>query len=297
MVSTLDTIRLNAMAKINLGLDVIGKRPDGYHDVRMIMQSIRLYDRIDIESTPQPGISLRTNLPFLPTDERNIAYKAARRMLEDFHIDGGVKISIEKHIPVAAGMAGGSTDCAAVLYGMDHLFSLGLGQEKLMKIGLSLGADVPYCLLRQAALAEGIGEVLTPLPPIAPCHILIAKPPVSVSTGQVYQSLILDRDTPHPDIDGMARAMKTGSLPGVVSRLGNVLESVTISMHPVIADIKKNIMSAGALGALMSGSGPTVFGIFDDEGKARAAYDIIRDSGLVQQVFLTSPVDFEKQAE
>jgi len=288
----LDTIRLNAMAKINLGLDVTGKRPDGYHDVRMVMQMVKLYDRIDMEKTAQPGIHVTCSFPFLPCDDRNIAYKAARLMTERYGCSGGINIRIEKHIPVAAGMAGGSTDCAAVLAGMNRLYDLALTQQQLMKIGLELGADVPYCIMRHTALSEGIGEILTAVPPLADCHLIIAKPHISVSTKHVYQSLVLDGDTVHPDIDGIVCALKQGSLAGVASRLGNVLETVTVREHPVIGKIKERLVDDGALGALMSGSGPTVFGIFDDREKAESAYDSLRSTGLAQQQYLTVPVSF-----
>jgi len=285
----MDTIRLKARAKINLGLDVVRRREDGYHEVRMVMQMLRLYDQIDIEKTQEPGILVRSNLSFLPTDERNIAYKAAKVMIEQFGLKQGVIIRIEKHIPVAAGMAGGSTDCAAVLYGMNKLFGLRLNQKKLREIGVKLGADVPYCLMRQTALSEGIGEILTPISPLQDCPILIAKPSVSVSTRHVYEQLKLDEQTMHPDIDGIVTALADGDLYGVTDRMANVLETVTIPEHPVIDEIKKQMMTSGAVNALMSGSGPTVFGIFDDEEKAKKACEDMKASGLARQIYLTRP--------
>lgn len=285
----MNSIRLKAMAKVNLGLDVVRKREDGYHEVRMIMQMINLYDRVSIEKSPEKGIHLSSNLSFLPSDDRNIAYRAAEKMMDMFDIDSGLNIHIEKHIPVAAGMAGGSTDCGAVLYGINRLFGLGLSKDELMKIGVTLGADVPYCILRHTALSEGIGEILTPVDPLPDCYILIAKPPFGVSTKAVYQALVLDGKTIHPDIDGMKEALKRQDLKGVVSYMGNVLESVTISKYPMIDDIKKQMISGGALGALMSGSGPTVFGIFENEEDAkRAAYEI-QDRRMAKQVFVTRP--------
>lgn len=289
----IETIRLHAMAKINLGLDVIGKRPDGYHDLRMIMQMINLHDRIDIERIEEPVIKLSTNLPFLPCDDRNIAYRAARKLLDEYAPEGGVDIRIEKHIPVAAGMAGGSTNCAAVLYGINKLFSLGLGMEELMDIGLSLGADVPFCLMKRTALAEGIGEKLTEISPLPDCFIVVAKPPVSISTKHVYSSLKLDETILHPDIDGICEALSRSDLHAVAEKLGNVLESVSIREHPVIREIKELIKGCGSLGTLMSGSGPSVFGLFDDKDKARAAYDSLTESELAQQVFLTRPATFD----
>ena len=285
----MDTIRLKARAKINLGLDVVRRREDGYHEVKMVMQMLRLYDQIDIEKTQESGILVRSNLSFLPTDERNIAYKAAKVMIDQFGLEQGVIIRIEKHIPVAAGMAGGSTDCAAVLYGMNKLFGLRLNQKKLRELGVKLGADVPYCLMRQTALSEGIGEILTPISPLQDCPILIAKPSVSVSTRHVYEHLKLDEQTMHPDIDGIVTALADGDLYGVTDRMANVLETVTVPEHPVIDEIKKQMMASGALNALMSGSGPTVFGIFDDEEKAKKACEDMKASGLARQIYLTRP--------
>ena len=285
----MDTIRLKARAKINLGLDVVRRREDGYHEVKMVMQMLRLYDQIDIEKTQESGILVRSNLSFLPTDERNIAYKAAKVMIDRFGLEQGVIIRIEKHIPVAAGMAGGSTDCAAVLYGMNKLFGLRLNQKKLREIGVKLGADVPYCLMRQTALSEGIGEILTPISPLQDCPILIAKPSVSVSTRHVSEHLKLDEQTMHPDIDGIVTALADGDLYGVTDRMANVLETVTVPEHPVIDEIKKQMMASGAVNALMSGSGPTVFGIFDDEEKAKKACEDMKASGLARQIYLTRP--------
>ena len=280
---------MKARAKINLGLDVVRRREDGYHEVKMVMQMLRLYDQIDIEKTQESGILVRSNLSFLPTDERNIAYKAAKVMIDQFGLEQGVIIRIEKHIPVAAGMAGGSTDCAAVLYGMNKLFGLRLNQKKLRELGVKLGADVPYCLMRQTALSEGIGEILTPISPLQDCPILIAKPSVSVSTRHVYEHLKLDEQTMHPDIDGIVTALADGDLYGVTDRMANVLETVTVPEHPVIDEIKKQMMASGAVNALMSGSGPTVFGIFDDEEKAKKACEDMKASGLARQIYLTRP--------
>ena len=285
----MDTIRLKARAKINLGLDVVRRREDGYHEVKMVMQMLRLYDQIDIEKTQESGILVRSNLSFLPTDERNIAYKAAKVMIDQFGLEQGVIIRIEKHIPVAAGMAGGSTDCAAVLYGMNKLFGLRLNQKKLRELGVKLGADVPYCLMRQTALSEGIGEILTPISPLQDCPILIAKPSVSVSTRHVYEHLKLDEQTMHPDIDGIVTALADGDLYGVTDRMANVHETVTVPEHQVIDEIKKQMMASGAVNALMSGSGPTVFGIFDDEEKAKKACEDMKASGLARQIYLTRP--------
>lgn len=282
-------MRLHALAKINLGLDIIGKREDGYHEVRMIMQTIQMYDVLDIRKAKKPGITLTANLPYIPSDERNLAYKAAKLLMDEFKIQQGVSIDLKKFIPVAAGMAGGSTDAAAVLVGVNRLFHLGLTRQELMQRGVRIGADVPYCIMRGTALAEGIGEVLTPLPPMPACHLLIGKPAVNVSTKFVYTNLRANEITDHPDIDGMIKAIKENDLHGIVSRMENVLERVTIPEYPVIEEIKKHMKKHGALGALMSGSGPTVFGVFDDLDRAKRAASELRKSHLARQVFLTVP--------
>lgn len=281
-------ISLKALAKINLGLDVVRRREDGYHEVRMIMQTIYLYDRLDIKSTKEPGIQIQTNLSFLPVNENNLIYKAAKLLMDEFSITDGVSVKLDKRIPVAAGMAGGSTDAAAMLFGMNRLFSLGLTKRQLMERGVQIGADVPYCIMRGTALAEGIGEELSPLPPMVKCPVLIAKPSISVSTRFVYQNLKLDDTTIHPDIDLLIEDIKAENLHDIAAHMGNVLETVTIPNYPVIDEIKKHMLSHGAVGAMMSGSGPTVFGLFDDEDTAKKAYKAMRSSHLARQVYLTS---------
>lgn len=290
-----NVIHLKALAKINLGLDVIGTREDGYHLVRMIMQTIDLYDWVTIRKSDSDGITLRTNLHFLPADEHNIAYQAAGLLKKDFPQIGGVELHIHKCIPVAAGMAGGSTDAAAVLYGMNQLYHLGLPMKRLMEYGLRLGADVPYCLLRGTALAEGIGEKLTRLAPMPDCNILIAKPPVSVSTKLVYQSLDALEEPPHPQIDAQIKDLEAKDLTSLAKHMGNVLESVTVPMHPQIEQIKDMMEAQGAIAAMMSGSGPTVFGIFEDEAKAYEAKARIRSSGLARQVYVTKPYNHKEK--
>lgn len=290
-----NVIHLKALAKINLGLDVTGVREDGYHMVRMIMQTIDLFDWVTIRKSKQDAITLRTNLNFLPTDEHNIAYQAALLLKQDHPQIGGLELQIHKCIPVAAGMAGGSTDAAAVLYGLNKLFGLGLSMSKLMEYGLKLGADVPYCLLRGTALAEGIGEKLTRLAPMPDCHILIAKPPVSVSTKLVYQSLDALEQPPHPPIDAQIRDLEEQDLRSLAGHMGNVLESVTVPMHPEIERIKEMMMEKGALAAMMSGSGPTVFGIFAEEEKAYEAKARIRNSGIARQVYVTKPFNMKEK--
>ena len=281
-------ISLKVLAKINLGLDVVRRREDGYHEVRMIMQTIQLYDRLDIKRTQEPGIQIQTNLSFLPVNENNLIYKAAKLLMDEFSITDGVSVKLDKRIPVAAGMAGGSTDAAAMLIGVNRLFSLGLTKKQLMERGVQIGADVPYCIMRGTALAEGIGEALSPLPPMIKCPVLIAKPSISVSTKFVYQNLKLDDTTIHPDIDRLIDDIKAKSLHDIAAHMGNVLETVTIPNYPVIDEIKKHMLSNGALGAMMSGSGPTVFGLFDDEDTAKKAYKAMRSSHLARQVYLTS---------
>lgn len=281
-------ISLKALAKINLGLDVVRRREDGYHEVRMIMQTIQLYDRLDIKRTQEPGIQIQTNLSFLPVNENNLIYKAAKLLMDEFSIIDGVSVKLDKRIPVAAGMAGGSTDAAAMLIGVNRLFSLGLTKRQLMERGVQIGADVPYCIMRGTALAEGIGEALSPLPPMVKCPVLIAKPSISVSTKFVYQNLKLDDTTIHPDIDRLIDDIKAKNLHDIAAHMGNVLETVTIPNYPVIDEIKKHMLSNGAVGAMMSGSGPTVFGLFDNEDTAKKAYKAMRSSHLARQVYLTS---------
>lgn len=283
----MNRVTLNAFAKVNLGLDVVRKREDGYHEVRMIMQTVNLYDKIIMEKSQKTGISLKTNLSYLPVNENNLVYKAVNLLKEEFGIETGVEIQLEKYIPVAAGMAGGSSDAAAALVGMNKLFYLNLTKKQLMERGVKLGADVPYCVMRGTALSEGIGERLTSLPPAPKCHILIAKPPISVSTKFVYENLKIDELTERPDIDGMINSIKMGDLYGVAKRLSNVLEKVTIKEYPVIEQIKQEMIQAGALNSIMSGSGPTVFGLFDDKEKAVRAYQGLKDGKLARQVFLT----------
>ena len=281
----MDEISLKALAKINLGLDVLGKREDGYHEVRMVMQTIHLYDRVEIKKTRSPHIHVETNLYYLPVNEDNLVYRAAKLMKDEFQIKEGVRIVLQKFIPVAEGLAGGSSDAAAVLVGMNRIFNLGLKQNKLMELGLKIGADVPFCIMRGTALAEGIGEKLTALPPMPKCPVLIAKPAISVSTKAVYEGLKLYDGMEHPDIDGVMEGIQQKDLKGVASHMGNILETVTIPMYPVIEDIKKLMLENGALNAMMSGSGPTVFGLFPNEKEIRRAYEALKQSGLAKNVY------------
>jgi 4-diphosphocytidyl-2-C-methyl-D-erythritol kinase len=280
-------LKLKALAKINLGLDVLRRREDGYHEVRMIMQTIGLYDRIVLRKTRKPGIRVKTNLYYLPENENNLVYQAAQLLIDEFGIRSGVFIDLQKFIPVAAGMAGGSSDAAAVLFGMNRMFRLGLSREELMRRGVRIGADVPYCIMRGTALAEGIGEQLSALPPMPRCKVLIAKPSVSVSTKFVYENLKLDDATRRPDIDSLIEALHDGNLEGAAACMGNVLENVTIPNYPVIAQIKEEMIKGGALNAMMSGSGPTVFGLFAEDKLAEKAYQKLRRGDLAKQVYLT----------
>lgn len=292
----MDKIQLKALAKINLGLDVLRRREDGYHEVKMIMQTISLCDELELRRRKQPGIHVKTNLHYLPTNENNLVYKAAKLLMEEFQIGDGIAIQLQKRIPVAAGMAGGSSDAAAVLWGMNQMYGLGLSRRELMERGVRLGADVPYCVLRGTALAEGIGERLKTLPPMPKCYILLAKPGISVSTRFVYENLHANDLKPeqHPDVDAMIEAMKENDLKLLTARMGNVLELVTIPAHPVIEEIRKCMLEAGALGAMMSGSGPTVFGIFDTQAKARKAYRVMKAGRLARQLYLTVPYNVRR---
>ena len=287
----MNQMRLKALAKINLGLDVLRRKDDGYHEVKMIMQTINLHDQIHIRKIEEEEIRIRTNLYYLPNNENNLAYKAAKMLKDEFGLPGGVSINLKKVIPVAAGMAGGSSDAAAVLFGINKMYGLKLSMQELMDRGVKLGADVPYCIMRGTALAEGIGEKLTTLPAMPKCHILIAKPPINVSTKFVYENLHANdlKAEDHPPVDAQIEALKEGDLEKLVANMGNVLERVTVPEYPVIQEIKQLMMENGALGAMMSGSGPTVFGIFTSYTKAKEAYEVIEKSGLSKQIYLTTP--------
>ena len=292
----MDKIQLKALAKINLGLDVLRRREDGYHEVKMIMQTIGLHDDLEIRKTKTPGIQVKTNLYYLPTNENNLVYKAAKLLMDEFQIQEGVSIQLKKRIPVAAGMAGGSSDGAAVLWGINQMYGLGLSMQALMERGVRLGADVPYCIQRGTALAEGLGEKLSVLPPMPKCTILIAKPGISVSTKFVYENLHANDLKPeqHPDVDSMIEAMRQKDLGLLCSRMGNVLETVTIPAYPVINEIKRTMMDNGAIGSMMSGSGPTVFGIFDSPVAAKQAMKAVRAAKLAKQICLTTPYNVKR---
>ncbi len=280
-------LKLEAHGKINLGLDVVRKLENGYHEVRMIMQAVELADFVTLRRLQDNKIIIKSEDARIPCDERNLAYKAAKFLKERFVLDGGVEIELEKHIPVAAGMAGGSADCAAVLKGMNELFGLGLTKQQLQKEGVKLGADVPYCIMGGTALSEGIGEILTRLKMPPACILLLAKPDINVSTKYVYENLELESIKRHPDIDGMIRDIESGNLEALCGKMENVLERVTGKKYPIIGEIEDVMKRKGALQAIMSGSGPTVFGIFRRQEEASAAAEDIRAKKLAQEVFLS----------
>ena len=283
----MDSIRLKARAKINLGLDVLGKREDGYHEVRMVMQTIGIYDRLILTKIPEEEIRITSNLAFLPVNENNLIYKAIKLLKDEYHFPGGISVDLNKFIPVAAGMAGGSTDAASTMFGVNRLFGLNLSMGKMMELGVRLGADVPYCVMRGTALAEGIGEKLTRITPVPHMWILIAKPQINVSTRLVYEQLDMGGIQQHPDIDGIIRAIEAQDVVRIAQSMGNVLENVTVPLYPVIETIKQDMLSHGAINAMMSGSGPTVFGIFPDEQTTLACQAFLKKKGDARQVYIT----------
>ena len=283
----MDSMKLKAYGKINLGLDVVRRREDGYHEVKMIMQTVNIYDRIFIKKNDSGEIKIKTNLFYLPNNSDNIMYKAKKLLFDEFGIKEGLDINLQKNIPVSAGMAGGSTDAAAVMFGINVMFRLGLSIEELMERAVKIGADVPYCLLRGTALSEGIGEKLTRLSPPPNCFIVIAKPGFGVSTKHVYQNLNLDGLERHPDIDGLMEAIKNKDLKKMSEKMENVLETVTAKEHPEINRLKQLMLECGACVSLMSGSGPTVFGLFEKKEDANKAKKIIASKKLAKQVFVT----------
>jgi 4-diphosphocytidyl-2-C-methyl-D-erythritol kinase len=282
-----DKITIKAPAKINLGLDVLRKREDGYHEVHMIMQTVTLFDELSFEKKEEKGISLVTNHETIETDDRNLIVKAAKLFLEYFSIEQGLSIYLKKQIPVAAGMAGGSTDAAATLLALTQLLEVETDKETLCKLGVKIGADVPYFILQGTALSQGIGEILTPLKPAPDCFILLIKPPIEVSTKFVYENLKVQELKSHPDMEGIQRAIEAGDLKWMCNLLENVLESVTIPAHPIIKEIKELALQQGAITALMSGSGPTVFAIFEEEQQAKAAKKVFEEAKISKEIYLT----------
>lgn len=290
-------LELKAYAKVNLGLDVIRRREDGYHEVKMIMQTVKLYDQLTMRKNNTGEIRITTNLPYLPVNEKNLVYRVIDLMRKEYQIEDGVDVDLVKYIPVAAGMAGGSTDAAAAFVGMNQMFHLNATQETLCKYAVKLGADIPYCIMRGTALSEGIGEILTPLPSIPVCWFLIVKPTFSISTKYVYENLHLDETTIHPDIDGMIEAIRNHDLKGITSRFGNVLEDVAVKDYPKIVEIKETMLANGAMNSLMSGSGSTVFGIFDSKEKAHQAAKVFQRDPQIRQVAVVLPFCKSPQGE
>lgn len=284
-------IKLDAYGKINLGLDVLGKRDDGYHDLDMIMQSVDLADKIIITKNDSGEITVKSNTGKIPNDESNLAYKAAKILMDEFDIKKGVEIEIEKNIPISGGMAGGSTDCAAVLKGMNKLFRLKLSEQDLMDRGVKLGADVPYCIMGKTARAQGIGEILTPIPNKLKGYIVLAKPPISVSTGFVYGRIDEVEVKNKPDTEAMIEAIKNKDLKALSDTICNVLEEVTIPDYPIVQEIKDKMMAHGALNSMMTGSGPTVFGLYDDKKKAIETVDALKESRTLEQLYLVKFVN------
>ena len=274
----MDKLELKAYGKINLGLDVIRKRSDGYHDLDMIMQMVDVYDDVILTKIEDGDIVVRTDTTVLSNGKDNLAYMAAKMLMEEFEITQGVEIKINKRIPIAGGMAGGSSDCATTLVGINKMFDLGLSQKELMDRGVRLGADVPYCILGGTAIARGIGEILTPLP---------MPPPVSVSTAFVYGNIKPHEIEKRPDIEGMVNAIKEQNLYKLSERLYNVMEDITVPRYPIIQEIKTVMLDNGALNSIMSGSGPTVFGLYDDKSKAEQTVELLKVKGLTEQLYLT----------
>jgi 4-diphosphocytidyl-2-C-methyl-D-erythritol kinase len=278
---------LKAYAKINISLDVVGKREDGYHLLRMIMQTIDLYDNITLYKLKN-GVNVASNKAYIPNDERNLAYKAAKLFIDTYNINGGVDINIRKNIPVAAGLAGGSTDAAAVLKGMRDIYNINASDEELMNLGLKIGADVPYCITGGTALCEGIGEKLTVLNRFKNHILIVVKPSFGVSTKEVYQNLDIDKIHKHPDTERLIQAIENDDINYVSKNMKNILENVTLRKHTILKDIKNEMIRFGALGAMMSGSGPTVFGFFDDMLRAQYCYEKFKFK--FNEVFITRTI-------
>lgn len=285
----MEKIKLYANAKINPILDVVERLENGYHNLEMIMQSVDLSDTIIIKKTFTNNINLRTNFYWLPTDEKNLVYKVASYIKERYNIKYGIDIKIEKTIPVGAGLAGGSADCAATLIGMRKLFNLYIPNKELLEIGKIFGADVPFCIKRGTYLAKGIGEILTPLKPFPHCYILIAKPPISISTASIFEEIDLANITKRPDIEKFIYYLNKQNIEEISKNLCNVLEIVSIKKYPIIEDIKENMLKNGALGSVMTGSGSAVFGIFKTKKQMAIAKRKLEKDLKIKEVFSTRP--------
>ncbi|AYE34718.1 4-(cytidine 5'-diphospho)-2-C-methyl-D-erythritol kinase [Clostridium septicum] len=280
-------MKIKAYAKVNISLDVVGKRDDGYHLLRMIMQNIDLYDEIIIEKQKK-DITLKCNKPYIPVDDRNLAYKAAKLFKETYGVESGVYINIKKNIPVAAGLAGGSTDAAAVFKAMNDIFEVGASEEELMNLGLKLGADIPYCIKGGTALCEGVGEIVTSLGSFKDKILVLVKPPFGVSTKAVYQEFDLTKAVNHPKTEELIYAMGRDDLNFVSNNMKNLLENVTLRKHKMIIGIKEEMKSQGSIGTMMSGSGPSVFAFFDDMLKAQKCFEKMKEK--YEDVYLTRTI-------
>ena len=284
----MDSLYVYANAKINLALDITGKRPDGYHDIRTVMQTVSLKDTLSMCKLFTPQIKICTNLKWLPTDDRNLVYKAAKILFDRFKPEDGIFIEIDKQIPVSAGLGGGSADCAAALCGISKLFNFPICRQELMEIGKSLGADIPFCIMKGTALAEGIGEILTPLPPCPDCFIVISKPPLCISTADVFRQFKMENVAERPDIEAMVENISAGDIEKIAGGLCNVLESVTAREFPIIEKIKCIMRESGSMGTMMSGSGPSVFGLFADKQMAYNALSRLKNDLCIKEVHLTN---------
>ena len=268
-------VTVEANAKINLTLDILGKRPDGYHEVAMVMQTVGLHDTVTLEKRAQ-GISLNINVPWLKADEKNLAWRAAALVQEEYGLTGGVHIELTKRIPIAAGLAGGSADAAAVLKGMSELYGLNLSAKKLCELGARLGSDIPFCLLGGTMLATGRGEVLKRLPDMPETWVVLVKPRISVSTAWAYQNYDELGAERHPDNEAIQKEIARGNRKGVAKLLCNVLESVTINKYDVIERYKQMMLDKGAMASMMSGSGPTVFALAQNREQAEEIAGFMR---------------------
>lgn len=294
LIKTTDTIdkdiyEVKAYAKINLALNVIGRRANGYHDLRMIMQTIGVYDILTFRKTDEPAITMTCSVPGLPTDDSNLVVKAAKLMFQTYGIEGGMSIHLDKRIPAAAGLAGGSTDGAAVFKAINYMYDLNASTEDLQKLGVTLGADIPYCIMGGTALAEGIGEELTNLPSPPLCHILLVKPNVNVSTKYVYEHI--DSEDPDDlscaDIEGMIDGLYNSDMTKIISCMGNDLANVTEKEYSRIGELKSIMLESGAMASMMSGSGPSVYGFFDNRAAAEQTAEAIKAQGLEKEIFVT----------
>lgn len=280
-------IQLKARAKINISLDILGRRENGYHDVEMIMQTIELYDKLNMSILAEDQIVIKSNIPYLPVDDRNLVYKIIRYMKEEYSISKGVYVDLYKMIPIAAGLAGGSSDAAATIEGMNRLFSLNLDQSAMLRIGEKFGSDIAFCMIQGTALATGLGEKIEPLDDFPEMKVLLAKPNFGVSTADVYKNFDIQKQIQHPDTQGLILGIKNRDQEYICQNLANVLEEVTIRMKPSIQNIKDEMKGLGADGVLMSGSGPTVYGLFQDETIAKKAYKQMKYNKELQFVYLT----------